>query len=115
VGFDVVSLMVYIGETGSTGQLPLGQGLYGSAAYMSPEQIKACLQRRQGLPRGPLQGPAADCWGLGLTIYELLTGQTLFGVSNEAPAELWTEMEAAVEAAREYHERELAAEHEAWV
>eukprot|EP00884_Botryococcus_braunii_P017302 jgi/Botrbrau1/4255/Bobra.0044s0050.2 len=92
---------------GSMGMLPPGQGLFGTAAYMAPEQIKACLQRRQGLPRGPLQGPAIDCWALGLTAFEILTGQPLFGVKNEAPRELWDE----VEAAREYHEHQLAAEY----
>lgn len=93
------------------GQLPPGQGLFGTAAYMAPEQIRACLQRRQGLPRGPLQGPAIDCWALGLTAFELLTGETLFGVKEEAPEELSEQ----VEAAREYHEHQLAAEHVAWV
>lgn len=98
-------------HAGSTGQLPPGQGLFGSPAYMAPEQIKACLQRRDGMPRGPLYGAAADCWAFGLTIFELLTGQTLFGAKTEAPREEWEH----VEKAREFHERQIAAEHQSWV
>lgn len=98
-------------HAGSTGQLPPGQGLFGSPAYMAPEQVKACLQRRDGMPRGPLYGAAADCWAFGLTMFELLTGQTLFGAKKEAPQEEWDH----VEAAREFHERQIAAEHQSWV
>ncbi|HEY8466220.1 MAG TPA: serine/threonine-protein kinase [Solirubrobacterales bacterium] len=42
----------------------------GTAAYMAPEQ---CLPRKLG----PV-GPAADVWGLGVTLYEAATGERPF-------------------------------------
>jgi tetratricopeptide (TPR) repeat protein len=40
----------------------------GTAAYMAPEQL-----------RGARTGPAADLWGLGVVVYEVLAGRRPFG------------------------------------
>src|SRR5262249_51158204 len=51
----------------------MGTGI-GTPAYMSPEQAAGRLD---------LLGPASDIYGLGATLYALLTGTTPFGGSDE--------------------------------
>ncbi len=53
---------------------PQAASLYGTLGYMAPE----CL--RQGTGAGT---PAADVYGLGITLYEILTGQRPFQARNE--------------------------------
>jgi serine/threonine protein kinase/tetratricopeptide (TPR) repeat protein len=50
-----------------TASLPTGQGLLGTPAYMSPEQIE-----------GRQATAASDIYALGLVIYEMVTGQRPF-------------------------------------
>ena len=51
----------------------------GTTAYMAPEQ---CVPGKRGKI-----GPPADVWGLGMTLYEALTGQLAFGRSSGADSD----------------------------
>jgi serine/threonine protein kinase len=65
----------------------------GTDAYMSPEQ---CLPGE-----GPGIGPAADVWGVGVTLYRALVGERPFSdgdPDSREPAERWPQL---VEDARE--------------
>jgi len=50
------------------------QGPIGTDAYMAPEQC--------GVPGWGAIGPAADVWGIGVTLYEAASGQLPFGRSH---------------------------------
>jgi len=50
-------------------------GPIGTDAYMAPEQC--------GVQRIGKMGPAADIWGLGVTVYEAITGRLPFPASRE--------------------------------
>ena len=50
-------------------------GPIGTDAYMAPEQC--------GVPGTGELGPAADIWGLGVTVYEAITGRLPFPVGRE--------------------------------
>jgi serine/threonine protein kinase len=59
----------------------------GTDAYMSPEQ---CLPEE-----GPGVGPAADVWGVGVTLYRALVGERPFSdgePDSEEPAERWPQL-----------------------
>lgn len=53
-----------------TARLTQSQELLGTPGYLSPEQARG--------ERGAI-GPASDVYGLGATLYTMLTGETLFG------------------------------------
>jgi hypothetical protein len=107
-----MDLRVHGGHAGSNGLLPHGEGLYGSVAFMSPEQLQACQYRRQGMPRGPLRGPPVDCWAVGLVAFELFTGISLFSTRRQdMPEDLLDDLEGS----RVWYEERLAKEHDAWV
>jgi serine/threonine protein kinase len=50
------------------------EDIVGTAAYMAPEQISEPNQ----------MGPHTDVWGLGVTLYQALTGQLPFGTGGQA-------------------------------
>lgn len=65
---------VRLGDFGSAGRrgpngLVRSQGAIGTADYVAPE-VLAGQSSRQGIEHGP----EVDIWGLGITLYELLTG-----------------------------------------
>ncbi len=72
-------------EPGADGRQTRAGAIMGTPAYMSPEQTEDSSQA----------GPAADQYSLGVTLYELLCGQTPFAgipwpnviypIRNEAP------------------------------
>jgi serine/threonine protein kinase len=61
-------------------------GPIGTDAYMAPEQCGV-----QGMER---MGPAADIWGLGVTVYEAITGRLPFRIGREdaAPEERFPQL-----------------------
>lgn len=72
--------------------LTLGSGPLGTPAYMPPEQISS--------KHGAI-GPASDVYGLGATMYHLLTGRTPFqGTSEEIIAKVEKELPARVRSLR---------------
>lgn len=58
-------------DTAELGLAELGQGLFGTPRYLSPEQV-----------RGEPATPASDVFSLGVILYELATGQTAFPGPN---------------------------------
>jgi serine/threonine protein kinase len=62
------------------GEMSSTQGVIGTVLYMSPEQLR-------GKKRDELT-PASDIYSLGLTVYELMTGQP--AISGESQAEVIT-------------------------
>jgi serine/threonine protein kinase len=67
-----------------------GRWLLGPAtiAYMAPETLLPELsnQEEDALPGFSQRGPPIDCWALGLTAMELLTGCKLFKVGHRQPS-----------------------------
>jgi serine/threonine protein kinase len=61
-------------------------GPIGTDAYMAPEQC--------GVPGAGTMGPAADIWGLGVTVYEAMTGRLPFpaGREDNAPEERFPQL-----------------------
>jgi eukaryotic-like serine/threonine-protein kinase len=62
------------------------KGPIGTDAYMAPEQC--------GIPGSGRIGPAADIWGLGVTVYEAITGRRPFPTGQEdgAPGERFPQL-----------------------
>ena len=58
-------------DTAELGLAELGQGLFGTPRYLSPEQV-----------RGEPTSPASDVFSLGVILYELATGRTAFPGPN---------------------------------
>jgi hypothetical protein len=59
----------------------------GTIAYMAPEMLSAArsVSLKDAAPSSAACGPPIDCWALGLTALELLTGCNLFSIGHCRP------------------------------